>query len=192
MAEAKIRITAETSQAERALGNLQGSLKSLVAIGAVGALSKQFIDLGDAATVLSNKMKTVTNSSGEAGVAFNNVIDIAKKTGLEVGAVGDLFQKVALAGRQMGLNIDDTTAITENFTKALAVTGTVGPAASSAMYQFAQSLGRGTVMFEDMKQLQESSAGTLELIAQQFGKTSQQFLKDVQAGRVGSNDLGRA
>lgn len=187
-----IRVVADTSQAERALGGLADSLRNLAAIGAVSALAKQFVDLADSATVLSNKMRTVTNSSADAGIAFNNVIAIAKKTGMEVSAVGDLFQKVALAGRLMGLSLDDTSKITENFTKALAVTGTVGPAATSAIYQFGQALGRGTVVFEDMKQLQESSAGTLELIAQQFGKTTQQFLKDIQASKVGSRDLAAA
>lgn len=187
-----IRVVADTTQAERALGSLGSSLRNLAAIGAVGAIAKQFTDLADSATILSNKMKTVTNSSADAGIAFSNVIAIAKQTGMEVGAVGDLFQKVSLAGQQLGLSVADTTKITENFTKALAVTGTVGPAATSAIYQFGQSLGRGTVMFEDMKQLQESSAGTLELIAKQFGKTSQQFLKDVQASKVGSRDLAAA
>ena len=187
-----IRVTADTKDAERALGNLQSSLRNLVTIGAATALAAQFVSIADAATVLSNKMRTVTNSSADAGIAFADVIRISKLTGMEVSAVGDLFQKVSLAGNQMGLSVKDAALITENFTKALAVTGTVGPAATSAIYQFGQALGRGTVVFEDMKQLQESSAGTLELIAKQFGKTSQQFLKDVQAGRVGSNDLAAA
>ncbi len=187
-----IKVTADTRDAERALGNLQSSLRSLVTIGAATALAAQFVSIADAATVLSNKMRTVTNSSADAGIAFADVIRISKLTGMEVSAVGDLFQKVSLAGNQMGLSVKDAALITENFTKALAVTGTVGPAATSAIYQFGQALGRGTVVFEDMKQLQESSAGTLELIAKQFGKTSQQFLKDVQAGRVGSNDLAAA
>ena len=192
MADAQIRITADTSQAERALGSLTSSLRSLAGIAIGGAIAKQFVDIADAATILTNKLKTVTNSSADAGIAFGEVARIAKLTGSNLGAVGDFFQKVALAGQGMGLSLSDTTKITENFSKALAVTGTVGPSAASAMYQFGQSLGRGTVMFEDMKQLQESSAGTLALIAQQFGKTSSQFLKDVQAGKVGSNDLANA
>ena len=189
---AQIKITADTSQAERALGNLQSSISNLATAVIGGGIAKQLIDIADSATILSNKLKTVTNSSADAGIAFNEVARIAKLTGTNLNAVGDFFQKVSLAGKTMGLTLEESVIITENFSKALAVTGTVGPAAASAMYQFGQSLGRGTVMFEDMKQLQESSAGTLELIAQQFGKTSAQFLKDVQAGKVGSNDLAAA
>jgi len=192
VADAQIKITADTSQAERALGNLQSSISSLASAFIGGAIAKQLVDIADSATILSNKLKTVTNSSADAGIAFGEVARIAKLTGTNLNAVGDFFQKVSLAGKAMGLTLEDSVTVTENFSKALAVTGTVGPAAASAMYQFGQSLGRGTVMFEDMKQLQESSAGTLELIAQQFGKTSAQFLKDVHAGKVGSQDLANA
>jgi tape measure domain-containing protein len=192
VADAQIKITADTSQAERALGNLQSTISNLASAVIGGAIGKQLIDIADAATILSNKLKTVTNSSADAGIAFNEVARIAKLTGTNIEAVGDLFQKVSLAGQTMGLTLQDSVAVTENFSKALAITGTTGIAASSAMYQFGQSLGRGTVAFEDMKQLQESSAGTLDLIAKQFGKTTAQFLKDVQNYKVGSRDLAAA
>lgn len=181
-------ISTQAKQINNSLGLIR--LDSLINLAARALGAAQGIaSLADASTNINNKIKSVTNTNAEAAQAFQDVADIALKTGSNMEGVADLFQKVQLAGKNMGISLNDARIVTENFAKTLKVTGTSGPAATSAIYQFGQALGRGVVAFEDMKQIQEASGATLDLIAKQFGKTTQQFLKDVQAQRVGSIDL---
>lgn len=187
-ADATLVFDADTKPAQKALGDLQNSLKAL----AVGFVTKELIALADAGTVLQNKLKSVSGSTQEAIKAFDNVSKIAMKTGTDISAVGDLYQKIALQSKALGLSQEEVARITENFSKALVTTGTVGAAASSAIYQFAQSLGRGKVAYEDIKQLQEASSATVTLIAGRFKMSGQEFLEAVQKGKVSSQQLALA
>lgn len=192
-------------QAQQALGGIQTSATSVqksldlikfdsivnLARRALGA-SSGLMALSDAATVTMNKMRSVSSSSEQASAAFSTVMAISNKTGLAVEAVGETFQKIALISKSMGWSMNDAATMTENLALAMKATGTAGPAAASAMYQLTQALGRGTVAYEDLKQVQESAAPVLEMIAKQFGMSSAQFLKAVQNMQVGSDDLKNA
>jgi tape measure domain-containing protein len=158
------------------------------AAGATVALAR----VADSATNLRNRMGTVAQSNEQAAAAFSRVIAMSNKTGISADALGENLQKITLTIRPMGYGLEQAAQLTETLGNALRITGTAGPAAASAMYQITQALGRGTVVFEDLKQLQESAAPVLALIAEQFGMSSQQFLAAVQAGQVGSRDLVRA
>lgn len=172
---------AQTDLAARAMNTLVGA----ISVGVV-------INLADAATLVNNKLRSVSGSAEEAAGAFQQVGRIAQLTGQQFEAVGDLYQKIALQSRQLGLSQQEVARITENFSKALVVTGTTGQAAASAIYQFGQSLGRGKVAYEDIRQLQEASAATVALIGKQFNMSGQEFVTAVQNGKISSEQLALA
>ena len=159
----------------------------------LGAISVQtIVNLADAATNVNNKLKTLAENGINAGQAFQEVGKIANTTGQRFEAVGDLYQKIGLQAKNLGLSQQEVTRITENFSKALAITGTTGSAAASAIYQFGQAIGRGKVAYEDIRQLQESSAGTVALIGKQFGMTANEFVLAVQKQKISGEQLALA
>ena len=180
-----IKVDADTSGAERALGNLQNRLLALASVSA-------FVKLSDDLTTISNKIRTVSNSIAESEAAFKAVSQVALRTGMSFNATADLYQKIGLQSKALGLSQQEMVRITENFNNALRVSGTTGAAATSAIYQLGQALGRGKVAYEDIRQLQEASSNTLTLIAKQFGWSSQQFIENVQKGKVSSEQLALA
>ena len=216
MADSQIRITADTLQAQAAIKGLtdrlaavegsarrsSDSMKGLsdsanTATRAMTALAGaisigQLVQFADAATNINNKLRSVTANSTEAAAAFKDIGRIAQGSGQNLEAVADLYQKIGLQARDLGLTQKEVGRITENFSKALAVSGTTGAAAASAIYQFGQALGRTKVAYEDIRQLQESSSNTLRLISQQFGMSSSEFIAAVQAGKISSEQLALA
>lgn len=216
MADSQIRITADVLQAQAALRNLANSLDALKSVSdqadrsmqslkkttdmstvafraLTGAVSvAAIVNMADAATNVNNKLRSVTTSTEEAATAFQTIGRIATTSGQNFEAVADLYQKVGLQSRELGLTQQEVGRITQNFSKALAVSGTTGAAAASAIYQFGQALGRTKVAYEDIRQLQESSSNTLRLISQQFGMSSAEFIAAVQAGKVSSEQLALA
>lgn len=188
-------IDQNTAKASRGIDNMSKTASQATTVfkAMIAALSVQeLVGLADAATTINNKLKSVLPTAEAASVAFQQVSKIAKETGSNFEAVGDLYQKIALQSQQLGLSQTEVARVTENFSKALAVTGTTGAAASSAIYQFGQSLGRGKVAYEDIRQLQESSSGTVAMIAKQFGMSGQEFVQAVQKGKISSEQLALA
>ena len=216
MATTQIKIEAQVQQAlkaiedlKRSLGGIESSAASVnrsmsgmqrstdLAATAFGALAaaisvKEIVGLADAATLVNNKLTSVSPNAQVAAQAFQAVGRIAQTTGQNFEAVGDLYQKVALQSASLGLSQQEVARVTENFSKALVTTGTTGQAAASAIYQFGQSLGRGKVAYEDIRQLQEASSATVALIGKQFGMSGQQFVKAVQDGKISSEQLALA
>jgi len=216
VADSQIRITADTSQAQAAIKGLTDRLDAIegntkkagramdslthstdLASRAFGALAgavsvAAIVNMADAATNVNNKLRSVTTSTEEAAAAFQTIGRIATTSGQNFEAVADLYQKVGLQSRQLGLTQEEVGRITQNFSKALAVSGTTGAAAASAIYQFGQALGRTKVAYEDIRQLQEASSNTLRLISEQFGMSSSEFIAAVQAGKISSEQLALA
>ena len=216
MADSQIRITADTSQAQAAIRGLTDRLDAIqgntrqasramdslsdstnLATRAFGALAgvigvTQLANLADAATNVNNKLKTLTEQNINAQKGFQDVGRIANLTGQRFEAVGDLYQKIGLQANALGLSQTEVSRITENFSKALAVTGTTGASAASAIYQFGQAIGRGKVAYEDIRQLQESSAGTVALLGKQFGMTANEFVQAVQQQKISGEQLALA
>ena len=199
------RLPAASDAANKSLGNItktgkdiQNSLgairlDAIVNLGrtAVGAVA-QLARLSDEAQNLRGRILGLVDSGNQVGSWFTRITDISSRTGVSLDGTSEAFQKIALATKPLGYNIDQAASATETLNKLLTMTGTSGPAAASAMYQIGQALGRGTVAYEDLKQLQESAAPVLAKIAEQFGMTAQQFLKEVQAYKIGSGDIMRA
>jgi tape measure domain-containing protein len=181
-------INTSSSNIQKSLGAIK--LDSIINLGqrAVGA-AQSITQLADQATTLMNRMKSLTANSADAANAFQRMINISNNTGLAVEDVGQTFQKITLATRSMGYTMEQAAQATDTMAKALAITGTTGPAAASAMYQIVQSLGRGVVAYEDFKQLQEVAGPVLELLANRFGMTGAQFLAAIQNFKIGARDI---
>jgi tape measure domain-containing protein len=216
VATAQIKIEAQVQQAlngieqvNRSLGGLQSTLdRSSRAMDSVqrstdlaatamrtlvAAISiREIVNLADAATLVNNKLSSVTETTAQSQAAFQEVARIAQLTGQRFEAVGDLYQKIALQSQNLGLSQKEVARITENFSKALVLTGTTGQAAASAIYQFGQALGRGKVAYEDIRQLQEASSATVALIAKQFGMSGQEFVSAVQNGKISAEQFALA
>lgn len=216
MATAQIRIEAQVQQAlsgieqvNRGLGGLQSTLdRSSQAMssvqrstdlaatafrGLVAAISvREIVNLADSATLVNNKLKAVLGTSEQASVAFQEVGRIARESSQRFEDVGDLYQKVALQSKNLGLSQSEVSRIVENVSKGLTKYGASAQQAASFTYQFSQALGRGTLKFEDFRDMLEASPAMVANIAKQFGMTTAEFLKAVQAQKLSSEELALA
>lgn len=186
--EAQIKITADTSQAERALGSLTNGLKALVAL----AGANQIIKFADAYTQLSNKISSTSQNQQEYNTAMRAVQKIATETATPLNDVANLYTKLSITGQQWGLSQTQILRAVENTTKSLKVYGVESAAASSYIYQFGQATGFAAVRYEEWNQMMEASPALVRDIAAAFGKTTQQMTADIQNSLVGPGDLIRA
>ena len=203
MADTQIKITADASQALRSVQDIQRSLgglnttatslnrtmgnlaNTLVASLSVAAVTRA----GDAYTQFNNQIKSVSSTQAELGTAMSEVQRIANETGTPLQQVGQLYTRLSVAGQNLGISQDRILRATEGVSKQLKIFGLDAANAQSVMYQFGQAVGLGVARTEELKQIMEASPQFVKLMAQQFGKTTTQFLADVAAQKVGAEDL---
>lgn len=190
--EAKIKITADTSQAERALGSLTNSLKALVSVTAVVGLAKQFAQLSDQATNLQNKLNLVTQSGQTSAQLFDVMTKTANNLGAPLQEVGDLFFRIANNTKDLGLAQTDQLRITELLTKGFQLTGMSMGEAAGAVVQLGQGFAVGTLRGDELNSVLESLPMVADAIAAKFGVQRGALKALGEQGKISSKDLADA
>ena len=180
-----IVIDADTRQAERALGNLQGALAGLVTVASLAALAK----FTDSITNMENKLKLVT----QAGQTSNQLFLVMAKSALMLGApladVNDLFFRIANNTRDLALAQTDQVRVTELMMKAFMSTGIGVQEARGALIQFGQALSLGTLRGEELNSILEQAPPIADAIAAKFGVTRGALKVLGEQGKISSKDV---
>jgi len=184
-----IKVVADTTQAQRALGDLQSSLGRLVSIAAVAALTKQFVDLADASTNLQNKLRLVTQEGQTSTELFNVIAKSALNLGAPLKDVGDLFFRIANNTRDLGLAQTDQLRVTELMTKGFMSTGISMTEASGAVTQFGQALSAGVLRGDELNSVLEQAPPIADAIAAHFGVTRGALKALGEQGKITSRDV---
>jgi tape measure domain-containing protein len=192
MADAQIRITADTSQAERALGTLTSSLKALAGIAIGGNLVEQFVKITASAQEMTNKLIFATGSIDNANKTFGLLAQTAKATGSNLGGTIDLFQKLAMSSTLAGSSNESLAYITQQFNKTLQISGASGAAAAAALYQFAQAMQKGTLNGDEFRTMAETNGYLLKVLEKQTGKTSTELRQMASDGKLSAEIIAKA
>jgi len=172
-----------------ASANRMGTAFAAIASAAVVA---KVLEFGDAFTVISNKIASVTNTSEEAASAFTLIKSVANDTRADLGAVGDLFTKLTIATTEMGASQEEVAQITSTFSKALKLAGTDSAGASSAILQFGQAMASGKLSGDEFKSLMETSPVFMRKLADSLGKPIGQLKELASEGVLTSEVIIKA
>jgi len=192
MADAKIRITADTSQAERALGGLSTTLKSLAALGAVVGLARQFVTLADASANLQNKLSLVTVEGQKSGQLFNIVAASANRLGASLEEVGGLYFQISNNSRDLGLSQATNLQITENLIKGFQLTGQSMAQVQGSITQLGQAFSIGTLRGDELNSVLEGLPIVAQTLAKNLGVTTGALKVLGEQGKISSQDLANA
>jgi len=192
MADAQIKITADTAQAERALGSVRGALVEIGSIIFGANVARQLYEITAATQEMTNKLIFATGSLGSANQAFDLLAASAKNTGSNLGGSVDLFQKLAQSSTLAGSSQVSLVRITENFNKTLQISGASGAAASSALYQFAQAMQKGTLNGDEFRTMSETNGFLLKVLEEQTGMTASGLRQMASDGKLSAEIIARA
>lgn len=190
--EAQIKITADTSQAERALGSLNNTLKSLATITIGAGLTRSLIEIAGHAQELTNKLASVSNNMDEANGKFYMLSDIAMRTGTSLAATTDLFQKLAMSSTFAGSSTQSLGNIVDAFNKTLIISGASAEGARSALYNFSQAVQNGTLQGNDFRAMAENNGYFLNLLAKSLGISRTELKQWSAEGRISMEVVAQA
>ena len=199
MATNSYNINVDTSQAQRAINDLNKSLGQLektgnavsTALGAVftAATASQFTQIADAATNLQNKLRLVAQEGQSSIEVFNLMAQSALRLGAPIEDVGNLFFRIANNTKDLGLKQSEQLRITELLTKSFMANGLSAGEASSAVLQFGQALGRGVLQGDELNSILENAPPIAQAIADKFGVTTGALRELGSQGKITSKDI---
>lgn len=189
MADATLRINADTRQAERALGSLQQSLKGLVSAAALGGLTAGFVRLADAATNLQNKLNQVSSSNGIAAQRFQEIVKISNEARAPLEQVGDLYFRIARSADSLNLSNQQVAEVTRLVSLAITSSGISAQEAAGPLLQLGQALQAGTFQGDELRSVLEGLPPVARALADSLG-VPVGALKTLGAqGRISGKDV---
>lgn len=144
---------------------------------------------------ITNSLRAMGMSTAEAEAALNGIAEIADRTRAPLSATAQLFQRVSIAGRDLGASQSDVMRFTENVGLALGATGISAQEASGALLQLSQAMAGGVVRAEEFNSILEgafpiaqAAADGIDGAAGSVGRLRQM----VVAGEVSSREFFEA
>jgi tape measure domain-containing protein len=210
MAQAEIKITADTAKARseidrlnRSLDSIEGSTrkaeKSLgnlstvagVAAGAFAALSagvgiREIVDITGRFTDLNSRLINATGSAELAAEAFEGIKKSARTTYQPLEQTAEVFLRNSVALNELGYTTNEQIRISTALGNAMAVSGAKGERAASALDAFQKSIATGKMTTDEFNRAITNAPALVEALAAGLNMSVDQLRKMAAEGRLTS------
>ncbi|QBQ71184.1 tail length tape measure protein [Shewanella phage S0112] len=203
MADFRIRVIIDPSAAEAGTRRIKNQLQSLERTGSrVGSVLTQALGLAGAAagvrelvrildtlTNVENRLKLVTASTAELNAVMGELFDISNATRSSFETTAQLFSRVALSVRQLGLSQRQTLQFTESLNQAVILSGASVQEAGFAIIQLSQGLASGTLRGDELRSVLEQLPFVADVIAEGLGVTRGELRLLGQQGKISAKEV---
>jgi tape measure domain-containing protein len=153
---------------------------------------RRVIGLSDAYTDFKNRVSVVTKSQDELKVVMGKVYDIAQRSRSGLQETGDLYTRIALSSKSLGISQNEALQMTESVNKAIILSGASTQEASAGMIQFGQALASGRLRGDELRSIMEQLPMVADIIARHLGVTRGELWALGHQGKITSLDLVEA
>lgn len=187
---------------ERASGQSLRNMQQLFRVGsglfAGGVLAQQvrnYTRLADAATQMQNSLRVAGLEGDEMSRVYEQLFRSAQRNSAPINSLVDLYSKLALTQKELGVSSDELIQFTDGIAVALRVAGTDAVSASGSLLQLSQALGGGIVRAEEFNSILEGTPTIAQAVARglkEAGGSVAELRKLVVDGQVSSTAFFRA
>lgn len=187
---------------ERSAGASFAKLQSLLRVGggllAGGVVAnqiRQYSRLADAATQMRNSLRVIGLEGEDLSRVYEQLYRSAQKNSAPINSLVDLYSKLALTQKELGVSSQELIQFTDGIAVALRVGGTDAQAASGALLQLSQALGGGVVRAEEFNSILEGTPTIAQAVARGLKEANgsvAELRKLVVDGEVSSSAFFRA
>lgn len=126
-------------------------------LGLVGVAATLFTigKLGVDYTEITTRLKPLYDGQAQYNTALGNVVRIAKDARQPLQAVADLYSRLTIAGKDIGLGSDRIARLAETASKAATLSGGSRETQANGLVQFSQAVGRGVLGGQDLRAIEE-------------------------------------
>ena len=200
------------AQADRLSGQLDGTGNSAEKMGrqttqSAGAMSQLRVAAAATAVVLgarvyakfADEMATMnarlalaTNGQKEFNQAQVDVTRIANDNGRQLGAIAELYTRLAQSTEDYVGKATDTATITQTVTQAMRVSGTSAAESAGAIRQLSQAFASGVLRGDEFNSVNEQAPRIMQALADSLGVTRGELRAMAEQGQLTSDILRTA
>lgn len=202
-----IQTLSDSAQARKDLGELKSSVQSIqkssegladkfasigksLAFGAtaVGA-AVAFTRLSDSMTNLNNRIKSVTDSAGEARNALFAISQIAVGTRTNLDATARLYTKLTGASKDLGASQAQIVAVTKTINQGFKISGASAEESRAAITQLSQAFASGKLAGDEFNSVMENAPFLAKQITTGMGISLRELYKLRDEGKLFARDV---
>lgn len=143
-------------ESERTTGFVASLNRTLFALGSILSV-KNILEYTDSWQSMTNQLKIVTKDAKELQTVQERLFKQAQNGRTDLGALTDLYQKLRMSQKEVGVSGENLFRVTDTVSKALAVSGKSGQAAANGLRQFVQGLVSGKLQGEELRSVLENT-----------------------------------
>lgn len=176
MAEFPIDVRVNTGQAQRLIALVQGSLGRLATAAdrtasTVGGLGPTLRNITTAASVrqlqvyadtwvnLENRLRQVTDTSGELVAVQEQLFTISQETRTSFESTANLYARLGLAAERTGTSTEDLLRVTRTLSQAVQVGGSTARESANGLIQLAQGIASNRLQGDELRSVLENLIG---------------------------------
>lgn len=171
-----------------AAGQLGTALKGLVAAFGLRELQQ----IVDTYTNVQNRLKLVTNGAGELAATTQELFRISNDTRQSFAATAEVYTRVALATKELGLTQQQTLQFSKSLNQAVVLSGASAAEAQAGMIQLSQGLASGALRGDELRSVLEQLPAVADVIAKSLGVTRGELRKMGEDGKITAGTIIKA
>lgn len=182
-------ISVQLGRLQTAAGLYYGALNAANAV-------KGFTDTADQFKNLEARIKLATGEGDLFNSSLLQIIDISKRTNSELTNTGNLFTRLADAGKNAGLSSQDAVnqalGLTETINQAVQLSGAGAQASNAAITQLIQGLQSGVLRGDEFNSVMEQAPRLAKALADGLGVTTGELRKMAESGQLSADVVIKA
>lgn len=177
-------------QTDTAKSILIGSARIISAISrwasllGIGFSLKFIIAFGDSLISLNNKLRNATTSAANFRKVSDEVFAAANRAKVPVADLGQTYQRIDSALKNLGMSQKQALTVTETAAKALSLSGATAEESGAALLQLSQAFNKGKLDGDEFRTVMELMPPVADALAKQLGVTRGELLNLAPQGKI--------
>jgi len=176
------RLDKTLKQTSFGINRLKNAFSALIATFSI----REFTQAADQFQLIQDRIKVFTGSSEIAAKTFKSIQSAAEETRTSVGSLGEIYNRVALSTRELGLSSEQIVATTAALQQTFRLSGATIQEATASTIQLTQGLSAGALRGQELRSVLESNAVLANLLSSEFNVTTGQLIKFAETGQITS------
>ena len=186
------KLTKSATTTEKSVSGLSKAFTSLIAVGAVAQLGKQFATISDNMTLVEARIRLVSKASEDYISIQNRLLEVANENRVSFKEMGELYAKLATPLKSLGANTQTVLDVTDAFGKTLLISGASASEANGAIRQFSQAMASGVLRGEEFNSMMENAPRAMKSLQESLGKTQGELRKMAENGELAAGVVAGA
>jgi len=167
-----------------AVNTARTQLLGLLGVVGAGQLAGNVIEAADAWANYTARLQLATDSAEELAKAEEELFRISQGTATDLGSNIELYNRLAIARKELNLQQSELLQLTESISQAFRVSGTGAEQAAAATLQLSQALASGVLRGDEFNSIMENGGRLAQALADGLDVPIGKLREMAQAGEL--------